>query len=290
MPSMSTDKSFLTKHLGVSFWVALLLALLCPHAAALSEARTPDVLALARELYNEGEFEAAIQAALDAAETEALAHEASLVMGRAFLERYRQTADPADLAAARQALRSTSAARIAPAHRLELALGLATALYFDGEYGIAAEFFDGLLPRIRELGPRLHEQVLDWWATAMDRQAQLQTGEPRRALYRRIADRMEREVGDDPTSAAAAYWIAVGTWGSGDVERAWKLAAAGWIRAALSQGRGPALRADLERLMLQGIIPDLARHRLASNRERVDAEIVELGKRWEELKARWTPR
>ena len=46
--------------------------------------------------------------------------------------------------------------------------------------------------------------------------------------------------------------------GAGEIERAWNLAVAGWVRA----GRGQkALRSDLDRLVLQGVIPDLAASR-----------------------------
>jgi hypothetical protein len=52
-------------------------------------------------------------------------------------------------------------APLAPAPGLEKAGGLGTTVYIEREYGIAAELFEALLPRVRELGPRVHEQVLE---------------------------------------------------------------------------------------------------------------------------------
>jgi hypothetical protein len=44
---------------------------------------------------------------------------------------------------------------------------------------------------------------------------------------------------------------------AGGIERAWHRAA-GWLRATLADDRGAALRADLDRLVLQAIIPERA--------------------------------
>ena len=77
-----------------------------------------DALAKARTLYNEGRYEAAIEAAAKAQEP-LQRDAAALVLGRAGLERFRYTADPADLTRAREALRvgrrrQPDAARSAP--------------------------------------------------------------------------------------------------------------------------------------------------------------------------------
>ena len=75
--------------------------------------------------------------------------------------------------------------------------------------------------------------------------------------------RLERELGQHPDSAAAAYWMVAAARGAGDPARAWNLAMAGWVRA----GRGAVtLRADLDRLVLQGCDPgsgDFPQQRLA---------------------------
>ena len=46
--------------------------------------------------------------------------------------------------------------------------------------------------------------------------------------------------------------------GVGDLERAWQAAIAGWVRARSAADGGAALRADLDRLVTQAIIPDRA--------------------------------
>ena len=102
------------------------------------------------------------------------------------------------------------------------------------------------------------ERVLDWWATALDRLALSRPVSAREELYLRIVERMQRELAVDPASAPAAYWMAAGLRGAGDLERAWHAAAAGWISATLARDRGAALRADLDRLVTRGIIPDRA--------------------------------
>ena len=68
--------------------------------------------------------------------------------------------------------------------------------------------------------------------------------------------RIHRSV--DAGSSAAGYWLAAAARGSGDAERALNEATAAWARAALATDGGIALRADLDRLVLQGILPDRA--------------------------------
>ena len=45
----------------------------------------------------------------------------------------------------------------------------------------------------------------------------------------------------------------------GDLQGAWDAAQAGWVRAPLSAGRAEAVRADLDQLVVRGIVPDRAR-------------------------------
>jgi hypothetical protein len=89
---------------------------------------------------------------------------------------------------------------------------------------------------------------------------------------------MKDEVGNRPASVAAAYWLAAAARGQGDVQAAWDAAQAGWVRAPLASG-GAALRADLDRLVLRGLVPDRARV-LALPPEALRLE-------WERFKERW---
>ena len=60
------------------------------------------------------------------------------------------------------------------------------------------------------LTPAARDGLLDWWASAIDRDARRQPDIERRAIYQRILDRMEVELGANPASAAASYWLAAG--------------------------------------------------------------------------------
>src|SRR5919107_1617843 len=63
------------------------------------------------------------------------------------------------------------------------------------------------------------------------------------------------EARRDPSSAAAAYWVAAAARGLGQLDRAWQAAMAAWVRTGLTQDRAAALRADLDRLVVTAIIP-----------------------------------
>jgi hypothetical protein len=217
-----------------------------------------DPLAEARRLYNSGQYEAAARAAQDAMGVDGYADAARVVLGRVQLERFRQTADPADLGAARDALRAVDPAPLRYRERLELTIGQAEVLYLEDRFGGAAELFESSLDRSVVLGTSAHERVLDWWATALDRYAQLRAIEERPPVYARIVERMRAELALDAGSTPANYWLARAARGSGDLERAWQAALAGWVRASLAQDRGAALRADLDRLVTQAIIPERA--------------------------------
>jgi hypothetical protein len=63
------------------------------------------------------------------------------------------------------------------------------------------------------------------------------------------------------------------------VQAAWDAALAGWVRAPLMPDRGAALRADLDRLVLRGIVPD---------RAKATAQTPEsLRQQWEAFKRNW---
>src|ERR1017187_10159179 len=173
-----------------------------------------DLLTRARQLYNQSHYDEAIDAAREARKTPALANGASLVLARAYLERYRQTNDVVNLGLARDALKATDAAALTPADQIELLIGLAESQYFDDRFGAAAEMFNVALA---EVGPGTltsHDRVLEWWAVSLDRQAQTGTDADRRATYARMLDRMDAESARRPSSAIAAYWLAASARGA----------------------------------------------------------------------------
>jgi hypothetical protein len=229
----------------------LLLAIAGPVASA-------DPLTEARRLYNLGQYETAERLAREAAAIPSRTDAARVVLGRIQLERFRQSADQRDLAMARDSLRMVDTAPLDAAERVELMVGLAEALYFEERYGAAAQMFESVRQRSALLGTSAHERVLDWWATSVDRQAQTRQPDERPAIYGRVLDRMNEEIAEYPGSTAAGYWLPAAARASGDIERAWHAALAGWLRATLAEDRGAALRADLDRLMTQAIIPERA--------------------------------
>jgi hypothetical protein len=95
---------------------------------------------------------------------------------------------------------------------------------------------------------------------------------------------MTAELARNIASVPPGYWLVASARGSGDLEGAWSSAMANWVRAALAPDRGAALRGDLDRLMVQAIIPDRAA-RLAS--KDTAAVITGLLAEWESFKAGW---
>ena len=264
-------------HRGMRFagsTIAFLLALAAPAVAA----DPPDPLVHARQHYNLRQFAAALSEAEQARLVPAAADSADLIAARAYLELFRTSGESDDLTNARDRLRRIDPTRLAPAERVEFLVGLGEALYFDGDYGAAADVFEPLLARPNDLMPEPRELVLDWWASALDRDARPRSDLERTVVYRRIRDRMKDEIGSRPASVAAAYWLAAAARGQGDVQAAWDAAQAAWVRAPLASG-GAALRADLDRLVLRGLVPDRARV-LALPPEALRLE-------WERFKERW---
>lgn len=261
-----------------------ILLLGCAVLAAAVPLTAADALSDARRLYNQGQYDAAARAARDAVRVPATADSAGVVLGRIELERYRQTAAPADLADAISALRAVDARPLDARERIELAVGMGEALYLDDHFGAAAALFESVLDQSSLLGPAAHERVLDWWATALDRQALARPVGDRRPIYDRIVARMASEIAKDAGSAPAGYWLAAAIRGTGDLDGALNEASAGWVRAALARDRGAALRADLDRLMVQGILPDRAAR--LPGRDHAQALAGMVGE-WEAFKARW---
>jgi tetratricopeptide (TPR) repeat protein len=258
---------------------ALLLTLAAPANAA-------DPVAEARRLYNLGQYDAAERLAREALVVPARADAGRVVLGRIQLERFRRSADPVDLEEARASLRSLNPAGLDSRERVELMIGLAEALYLEDRFGASAELFESVLERSAALGASAHERVLDWWATAIDRQAQTLPMSGRVPLYSRVFERMRAEILAFPGSAAAGYWLAASLRASGEPDAAWHFAIAGWLRAALATDRGAALRADLDRLVVQAIIPERA-IRLAAKGDTKTATASMLSE-WEAFKAEWS--
>jgi len=253
--------------------VALVLAAVRPSFA-------DDPLARARLLYNQKQFEAAVTAAEQARALPARADAADLVAARAYLERYRASQASDDLTNARDRLRRIDPQRFAPRERMEYVVGLGETLYFDGAYGAAATVFDSVLQSRDAASADARDRVLDWWATAMDREAKPRPDMDRQTVYARIRTRMEEELALRPASGTAAYWLAAAARAQGDQQAAWDSAQAGWVRSALAGAeRGAELRADLDRLVLRGIVPDRAR----ATAQSPDA----LRAQWEQFKERW---
>ena len=252
--------------------------------AAVAQAAEPPALARARTLYNAADYDGAIAAAATARRQPAAADAASLVLARAHLERFRGNADPVDLAAAREALTGIRQAALAPRDQVDLLIGLGQSLFFSDLFGGAAELFETALGRGALLPARDRVMLLDWWASALDREAQTRPPERRGTEYDRIITRMENELRDDPGSGPANYWLAVAARGAGDVDRAWTAAVAGWVRAQLSPETTVALRTDLDRLVTQAIIPERARTRPA--RDQQEATVALRGE-WDLVKSQW---
>lgn len=236
-----------------------MLACLIACASGARAADDRDPLARARLLYNQREFEAAIAAADQARLTPAYADNADLIAARAYLERFRESEADDDLTSARERLRRIHPRRFGPHERVEFIVGLGETLYFDGAYGAAASVFESVILPEGGLKPGERERVLDWWASALDRDARPRSEFDRQPIYQRIRDRMTAELAAAPASVTAPYWISAAARGQGDLQGAWDAAQAGWVRALLASERGAELRDDLDRLVLRALVPERAR-------------------------------
>jgi hypothetical protein len=247
-------------------------------------AAEPAPLARARALYNAGDFDAAIAAATEARKIAAAAEPALLVLARSHLERYRQRADPADLTTARESLQGVRLQALAPRDRVDLIVGYGQSLFLSEAFGAAAELFDTALMQSTPLPPRSSALLLDWWASALDREAQSRPVDRRAPIFQKIEDRMVEELHRDPGSATATYWLVVATRGTGDFERSWDVAIAGWVRAALNPDTATTLRADIDRFVTQALVADRARQRQPQGGG--DA-VAALRNEWELIKSQW---
>ena len=261
----------------------VMLAMVVLLAAGSALAAEPPALARARMLYNAADYDGAIAAAALARTQPSAADAAALVEARARLERYRRDADAADLSAAREALNAVRPSMLSGRDQVDFLVGLGQSLYLSDLFGAAADLFDSALERSVLLPERDRTMLLDWWATAVDHEAQAAAPERRMRLASQIMMRMDDELRRDPGSVPANYWLAVAARGAGDLDAAWDAAVAAWVRATL----GPAtmqLRTDIDRLVTEALIPERARARRA--REQVDATDT-LRAEWESVKEQW---
>jgi hypothetical protein len=252
---------------------------------ATSGAGPRDVLSRAKQLYNGAQYGEAIAAARDAAKTPALASAAQLVVARAFLERFRASNDEDDKLQAREALKQIRVAELSEDDRVDLTIALGESLYFDGQAGAAAEQFELALARVDRKAVVRHERLLDWWATALDRQSQSAADPVARSLQARIIRRMEDELRADMGATVASYWLAAAARSSGDIERAWDAAIAGWVRVSQLGQRGASARGELDALVTRAIIPDRARSIAPAS---PDAAAATMKSQWEALKQAWS--
>jgi hypothetical protein len=243
-------------------------------------AQEADPIARARTLYNQRSFEAAIAAAEEGRHLPGREASADLVAARAYLERYRESAAEDDLAGARTRLRRISPQRFDQRERAEYVVGLGTALYFEDLPGAAAAVFESLLDERDGLELSARERLLDWWASALDRDARPRPEPERKAMYGRVSDRMRLELAANPSSSVAAYWLAAAAAGAGAWQTAWDEAQAAWVRAPLTLDHGAVLLADLDRLVQRAIAPERAKA-LAQPADQLLQE-------WASFKERWT--
>ena len=266
---------------GVRWCAAALTLLLLLPTTLLAQ----DALGEARRLYNSGMFDDAERLARTAIEQPAHANSARVVLGRIQLEKFRKAPSQTFLADARQSLREVDPLALDPRERLELTLGFAETLFLEDRFLAAAEMFAPVIDASTTLGPAAHARVLDWWASAVDRYAQTRSSFERPTIYARITERMNAELARDPGSVPAGYWVVAAARGSGDLDRAWSVASAAWIRAVLAPDRGVILRGDLDRLVVHALIPERAAR---LNPKDSTVALTGLLSEWEAFKAGWT--
>jgi hypothetical protein len=263
--------------------LTLVIVLTLAGTAAAAAPRT--LVARARQLYNQRQYDAAITTAREAMARPDWKAPASLVVARASLERYRHAHAQADLATARELLTALDTSRLTPAERTELIVGWAELLFLSGQPGAAAEMFEAAMARPDPGGLTTRDRLADWWAQSLVMLAQGASAPERIQLYARILSRMDDELRRNPDSTVIVYWTVAAARGAGDLDRAWHAAVAGWIRASLMADRGAALRKDLDALVLDAIIPERARRRTAGG-DIPGAQRAMLAE-WDAIKQAW---
>ena len=245
----------------------------------------------ARGMYNAGQYDASIAAAMVAKNKPAAASSATLIAARARLERFRQTNDPKELTAARADLVSLNPSMLAPQEIIEWQIGLGTALFLENQPGPAAEMFSTVLPTARGRLPAAEfDKLLEWWASTLSQVAESQSGAARKEAYASMLSAVRAELERNPLSRPPAYWVVVAARGAGDFEAAWNAAFTGWIRAG-AQADGKPLRTDLDRFVTQTLIPERAQARTGQRLDAraTQAEIAALTEQWRALAEHWRP-
>jgi hypothetical protein len=263
------------------FWLAVVMLTL--GAAPVWAAESP-ALIKARALYNAADYDGAIEAAAEARREIEWADTAAVVQGRAYLERFRQRADPADLEAGREALRSVRGDTLVPRDFVDLLVGMGQYMYLAEAFGSAAELFDSALAQGFLLTSPEQLVLLEWWANALDRSAQARPADRRALVFERLMARMEAEIRRDAASPVANYWLAVAARGLGDHDRAWEAATAAWVRSRLSPDSADQVRQALDQFVLQVLVPERVRQR--GSREPQEAARA-MREEWELLKQQW---
>ena len=259
--------------------IAVLLVVVPPAVAA-----EPPALVKARALFNAANYEGAIDAASVARKEPMWADSGALIVARSRLERYRQTGNAMELAEAREALRAVKSASLSPRDQVDLLIGLGQALYFGEVFGAAADLFDTALEKGVLLSERDRTLLLDWWATALDREAQLRSMDRRAPVYAKIGERMEHELHADPSSAVANYWRVIAARGTGDFDLAWSAAISAWVRSSLNPATTEQLRTDLDRVVGQALIAERSRAHPARDTQDV---VALLTSEWALVKQNW---
>jgi hypothetical protein len=262
----------------------LLLTAVLVLVAVPLHAAEPAPLIKARGLYNARDYSGAIEAAGEARRQPDWADTAAVVQGRAFLERYRQGTDPADLAAGREAFQSVRSQKLAPRDYVDLLVGMGQYLYLAETFGPAAELFDTALAQSFLLTDGERLTLLDWWANALERSAQARPADRRVPVFERLITRMEDEIRRDAANPVANYWLAVAARGSGDTDRAWDAAIAGWVRSSLSPDSAPKVRQDLDSFVTKVLVPERMRTRGSRESQETSKAMLE---EWEQLKKQW---
>jgi hypothetical protein len=215
-----------------------------------------------------------------------------VVYARALLEQAREmTEERAQIAEARDALKQVDASRLDRRDRVEFFIALGQALYLDdqfslgGRYAAAAAQFELALAYADVLDSPSRDRLFEWWALSLDQQAQQGPPGERRAVYARMLEASERELTISETSTSATYWLAAAARGVDDLPRALGSATAGWIRAGALGADGARLRADLDRLMIDVLLPERAQQ-LAPNIDPKPALSFLTGQ-WDDVKKSW---
>ena len=119
----------------------------------------------------------------------------------------------------------------------------------------------------------------------MDRYAQTRPPDERVVIYDEISSRLRLHLARYPDSSASSYWLPAAALARGDLELAWDLALAGWVRSTLAPDKGVSLRTDLDRLVTQAIIPERVK-RLVDEPDAA-AAAARFASEWDEAKGRW---